>query len=126
MKLNFLFFVLFGLMLASCGDDSDEETNCNDLATLLIGEWDSVENAGSTIEFKSNSTVVDDDFLFVENSFDSGVEITKVYSVINNEEIEFTYSSGFNFFSRDGNVQNFTCDSLRIAINGAVRNFTKK
>lgn len=119
--------MLSGLILFSCGEDEPEiEEVCDDLSTLLIGVWESDENPSVTVEFMTSNLIVDDAFLFVDNDFEVGDVVGKVYSVTGNEEIDFAYSSGFNFRSRNGKVQEFTCETFRISVNGAIRNFTKK
>jgi len=127
MKFKFLFLFVLGLMMVSWGDDDpDTPEVCDKLEDVIIGVWESDENAGTTVEFRSGGIVLDDSFLFVDDEFPEGSTVVKSYSFKEDGKIEFSYSSGFTFFARNGTVQDFTCTTFRIAVNGAVLNFTKQ
>ncbi|MEM9548030.1 MAG: hypothetical protein AAGA77_18760 [Bacteroidota bacterium] len=127
MKFKFLLLFLFGLVMVSCGDDEpDTPEVCDTLQETIIGIWESDENPGTTVEFTSGGRVVDDSFLFVDDDFPAGETVNKIYNFEGTDRIEFTYSSGLNFRSRTGTIQDFSCETFRIAVNSSVLNFTKQ
>ncbi len=117
-KCSFLLLCL-SFIAVSCGDD---EEDCDNLATVMVGTWESANLGTGDFTFQADGSFVDNTNLLLPDSITN-----KTWATTGNASVAFsgtTPSGATTTAALD--VESFDCDNIVLEQSGNLFNLSKK